>query len=202
MGLEGYTVSEAANIKAAFKILDREDIDVILCDVKLSDGNGVDFVKEMKANYPLTEIILLTAYGNIPDAIQAMKNGAFDYITKADDNARLIPLLFKAIEKVQLQNRIMQLENQVGKKYNFESIIGNSDLIKSSIELAAKVSPTDANVLLLGELGTGKEVFAQSIHNNRKKKVKHLLRSIAVSLLKNYWKVKYSGTRRKHLQEH
>ena len=169
VGLEGYPVSEAANLKAAFKILDKEDINVILCDVKLPDGNGVDFVKDLKAKYPLIEIILLTAYGNIPDAIQAMKNGAFDYITKGDDNARLIPLLNKAIEKVELQNRILQLESQVGKKYNFESIIGNADLIKNSIEFAKKVAPTDATVLLLGETGTGKEVFAQAIHNNSRR---------------------------------
>ncbi|MEO8770365.1 MAG: sigma-54 dependent transcriptional regulator [Ferruginibacter sp.] len=169
VALEGHVVSEAGNLKAAYKILEKEDINVVLCDVKLPDGNGVDFVKKMKGKYPLIEIILLTAYGNIPDAIQSMKNGAFDYITKGDDNARLIPLLNKAIEKVELQNRILQLENLVGKKYNFESIIGNSDAIKSSIELAKKVAPTDATVLLLGETGTGKEVFAQAIHNNSKR---------------------------------
>ncbi|MEO6670822.1 MAG: sigma-54 dependent transcriptional regulator [Ferruginibacter sp.] len=169
VALEGYIVSEAANLKAAFKILDKEDINVILCDVKLPDGNGVDFVTGLKAKYPLIEIILLTAYGNIPDAIQAMKNGAFDYITKGDDNGRLIPLLNKAVEKVDLQSRIIELENLVGKKYNFESIIGNSNLIKNAIELARKVAPTDATVLLLGETGTGKEVFAQAIHSNSKR---------------------------------
>jgi DNA-binding NtrC family response regulator len=169
VGLEGYTVAEAGNLKLAFKILDKEEIDVIICDVRLPDGNGIEFVTEIKNKYPLTEIILVTAYGNIPDAIQAMKNGAFDYITKGDDNARLIPLLNKAIEKVILLNRILQLENQVGKKYNFESIIGNAELIKDSIDLAKKVAPTDATVLLLGETGTGKEVFAQAIHNNSKR---------------------------------
>lgn len=169
VGLEGHIVSESANLKTAFKILEKEHIDVILCDVRLTDGNGVDFVKEIKTKYPLIEIILLTAYGNIPDAIQAMKNGAFDYITKGDDNDRLIPLLNKAIEKVNLQNRIAQLESQVGKKHDFESIIGNTELIRSAIELAKKVAPTDATVLLLGETGTGKEVFAQAIHNNSKR---------------------------------
>ena len=169
VGLEGYAVTETGNLKAAFKLLDKEDIDVILCDVRLPDGNGVDFVTEIKSKYPLIEIILVTAYGNIPDAIQAMKNGAFDYITKGDDNERLIPLLKKAIEKVNLQKRIVQLENQVGKRYNFESILGNSNLIKNSVELARKVAPTEATVLLLGETGTGKEVFAQAIHNGSKR---------------------------------
>lgn len=169
VGLEGYTVTEAANLKAAFKLLEKEHIDVILCDVRLTDGNGVEFVKEVKTKYPSIEIILLTAYGNIPDAIQAMKNGAFDYITKGDDNDRLVPLLNKAIEKVNLQNRIAQLENQVGKKHDFDTIIGNAESIRSAIELAKKVAPTDATVLLLGETGTGKEVFAQAIHSNSKR---------------------------------
>ena len=98
-------------------------------------------------------------------ACMAMKNGAFDYITKGDDNAKIIPLLSKAIEKVKLQKRIQQLETQVGKKYNFDSIIGTSKSIQDAISLAQKVAPTDATVLLLGETGTGKEVFAQAIHN-------------------------------------
>jgi two-component system NtrC family response regulator len=163
--LEGYTVIEADNLKAAYKTLNKEDIDVILCDVKLTDGNGVDFVKEIKPKYHAAEIILLTAYGNITDGVQAMKNGAFDYITKGDDNDKIIPLLSKAIEKVQLQKRIEQLEKQVGRRYSFENILGTSATILEAIELAKKVAPTNANVLLLGETGTGKEVFAQAIHN-------------------------------------
>src|SRR6185436_20518655 len=89
--LEGYTVAEAGNLKAARKILNNEQIDVILCDVKLPDGNGVDFVKEARSMQPLSEIILLTAYGNIPDGVQAIKNGAFDYVLKGDDNDRIVP---------------------------------------------------------------------------------------------------------------
>ena len=165
IALEGYSVAEASNIKSALKILEREITDVILCDVKLGDGNGVEFTKSIKEKYPLTEIILLTAYGNIPDGIQAMKNGAFDYIIKGDDNAKIIPLLEKAFEKVSLQKRVVSLENQVIKKYNFHNIIGTSASIKKSIELAGKVAPTNTTILLLGETGTGKEVFAQAIHN-------------------------------------
>ncbi|HXL56580.1 MAG TPA: sigma-54 dependent transcriptional regulator, partial [Chitinophagaceae bacterium] len=146
--------------------------DVILCDVKLPDGNGVDFVKDIKPNYPSAEIILLTAYGNIPDGIKAMKNGAFDYITKGDDNDKIIPLLNKAVEKVQLQKRLMQLEQQIGKRYSFENILGESPLIQEPIALAKKVAPADATVLLLGETGTGKEVFAQAIHNASKRTIK------------------------------
>jgi len=169
ISLEGFTVLEASNLKTGLKIFEKDDIDVILCDVKLPDGNGVDFVKEIKPKSPLIEIILLTAYGNVGDGVQAMKNGAFDYLVKGDDNDKIIPLLGRAIEKVQLQKRIAQLEQQVGKRYSFDSILGNSSLILESIALAKKVAPTDATVLLLGETGTGKEVFAQAIHNGSKR---------------------------------
>lgn len=173
--LEGYSVIESGNLKSGLKEIEKENPDVILCDVKLPDGNGVDFIRDVKAKFPLTEIILLTAYGNIPDGVQAMKNGAFDYLLKGDDNDKIIPLLSKAFEKVALKKRIQQLENQVGKKYSFENIIGKSKAIQSAISLAKKVSPTDANVLLLGETGTGKEVFAQAIHNSGSRKNKSFM---------------------------
>ena len=170
--LEGYTVLEAESLKAGGKLLDKESVDVVLCDVKLPDGNGVEAVKEIKLRRPSIEIILLTAYGNIADGVKAMKNGAFDYITKGDDNDKIIPLLARAFEKVQLQKRVEQLEQQVGKKYTFDGILGDSPLIAEAIVLAKKVAPTDANVLLLGETGTGKEVFAQAIHQASKREGK------------------------------
>jgi len=162
---EGYQVTEAADCKSALKKLDKEHVDVVLCDVKLPDGNGVDLVYKIKSLYPQIEIILLTAYGNIPDGIQAIKNGAFDYIIKGDDNEKIIPLLQRAIEKAELQSRLLTLEKQVGEKVSFKSIIGKSKNFLSVIELAQRVAPNETAVLLTGETGTGKEVFAQAIHN-------------------------------------
>ena len=170
--LEGFSVREASDLKAAKKMLEKDLPDVILCDVKLPDGNGVDFVLETKTKHPTAEIILLTAYGNIADGVQAMKNGAFDYITKGDDNEKIIPLLNRAIEKIHLQNRVAQLESQFKKAYEFENILGESNMIRDAISLARKVAGTEATVLLMGETGTGKEVFAQAIHQGSRRRQK------------------------------
>ncbi len=170
--LEGFEVLEAGDCKSGLKKIELSEIDVVLCDVKLPDGNGVDLSKKIKEKYPHIEIVLLTAYGNIPDSVQAIKNGAFDYITKGDDNNKIIPLLYKAIEKVILNKRVQQLEKQLGKKYSFDTIIGKSKQITAAIDLTRKVAITDTTVLLTGETGTGKEVFAQVIHqaSNRSNK--------------------------------
>lgn len=169
---DGFDVVQADSAKSAYKKLAQGDFDVIICDVKLPDGNGIELISRIKESQPFSEVILLTAYGNIADGVQAIKNGAFDYITKGDDNNKIIPLLYKAIKKVELAKRIQQLEKQVGKKYSFEHIIGKSISLKQAIDLSRKVSQTDTTVLLLGETGTGKEVFSQSIHyeSNRKNK--------------------------------
>ncbi|PSK93237.1 sigma-54-dependent transcriptional regulator [Taibaiella chishuiensis] len=176
LSLEGFTVFEAAGCKAAQKILQHENIDLVLCDVKLPDGSGVEFITQVKATYAYVEIIMLTAYGNIPDSVQAIKNGAFDYITKANDNDRILPLLYRALEKVKLEKRVHQLEQLAAARYaNFDSIIGNSVLITEAKSLARLAAPTDAPVLLLGETGTGKEIFAQAIHSASKRNTKTFL---------------------------
>ena len=149
IGLEGYEVIQADSCKAGLKQVEQQNPDVIICDVRLPDGSGVDLITEMKRLGPLTEIILLTAHGNIPDGGQAIKNGAFDYITKGDDNNKIIPLLSRAMEKVEMARRLQQ-----------------SKPIRMAVELARKVSVTDVPVLLTGETGTGKEVFAQAIHQH------------------------------------
>nr|WP_229335618.1 sigma-54 dependent transcriptional regulator [Flavobacterium sp. ALJ2] len=163
---EGFEVFEAPDLKSGYKKLEHNDIDAVLCDVKLPDGNGVDFLQKIKTGFPLTEVILLTAFGKISDGVQAMKNGAFDYIVKGDDNDKIIPLLYKALEKVQLQKKVKQLEKRISDKYSFDNIIGKSKGLEQVINLAQKVSKTDSTVLLMGETGTGKEVFAQAIHEN------------------------------------
>lgn len=108
IGLEGFEVQQAANWSIGLKKLTGGNIDVVLCDVKLPDANGVDLVKTIKEARPECEVILLTAYGNIPDGVQAMRNGAFDYITKGYDNNKIVPMLHKAAEKALQQKRLGQ----------------------------------------------------------------------------------------------
>lgn len=170
--LEKFQVFQAEDATTALKKIEQQDFDAIICDVKLPDANGVEFIQQIKKIQPLTEVILLTAYGNIPDGVQAIKNGAFDYITKGDDNNRIIPLLYRALEKTELSKRVTQLEQKVEQKYSFDNIIGTSRIIQAAIDMSRKVAATDTTVLLAGETGTGKEVFAQAIHygGNRKNK--------------------------------
>lgn len=162
--LEGYEVKEAGTISNAQKLLETNSFDIVLCDVKLPDGNGVDFTLDIKTKYPYSEVVLLTAYGNIPDGVKAIKNGAFDYLVKGDDNDKIIPVLSHIAEKLSLQKRVKHLEKQLGNQYSFDAIVGNSQSLSNAITLAKKVAATDTAVLLTGETGTGKEVFAQAIH--------------------------------------
>ena len=184
IGLEGYEVFQATNCKVGIKQLEQNDPEVVLCDVCLPDGSGVELVSELKRLRPLSEVILLTAHGNIPDGVQAIKNGAFDYITKGDDNNKILPLIAKAMEKATVA---YSQQKAVGKQYSFATVIGRSPAIEEAVSLARKVAATDVPVLLTGETGTGKEGFAQ---------IKPLSLSTAPLSVAICWKARCSGIRR------
>lgn len=158
--LEGYKVFTASCCSEALQQLRKQQFEVILCDVFLPDGNGVDFIFDIKKYSSDAAIILLTAHGNIQDGVQAIKNGAFDYITKGDDNRKIIPTINRAVDETLKKKG----KEPASVTYSFDSIVGKSKELKQAITLAQKVSATDAAVLLTGETGTGKEVFAHAIH--------------------------------------
>lgn len=168
MELEGYEVFQAADCQSTLKQLKLHNPQVVLCDVFCRtqwSGYGYNHQKL----YPELEMILLTAHGNIPDGVQAIKNGAFDYITKGDDNNKIIPLISRAMAQAK-KNVGEKVKTEETQSFSFDAIKGKSEGMQQAVALARKVSATDVTVLLTGETGTGKEVFAQAIHRNSLRK--------------------------------
>ncbi|HEY7751783.1 MAG TPA: sigma-54 dependent transcriptional regulator [Ignavibacteriaceae bacterium] len=172
LNLEGYSTFESGNGKDGLSVLNKEDISVVITDVKLPDVNGIDLINKIKEINNLCEILVLTAYGTIEDGVRAIKEGAFDYITKGDEDNKIVPLVNRAVEKVHLKKRISQLEKNFSEKYNFDVITTENEQVKTAKNLAVKVADTDVPVLIVGETGTGKELFAQSIHISGKRQNK------------------------------
>ena len=164
--LEGYEVLKAKDRATALYILNKQEVQVVLCDVFLPDGNGVDMVQELQPLAPNAKIILLTAHGNIPDGVQAIKNGAFDYIVKGDDNRKIIPIVSRAMDAIAAEQKQQSKKKDVRvNTVTFGNIVGKSPALAHVISQANKVAATDVAVLINGETGTGKELFAQAIHN-------------------------------------
>lgn len=170
MELEGYEVFQAKDRQSGIVQLKKNNVQVVLCDVFLPDGNGVDMVKELLAISPASKIILLTAHGNITDGVQAIKNGAFDYIVKGDDNRKIIPIVSRAMDEAKIVKK--SDVKSVRQVTSFDGIVGKSHCLQRAIAMARKVAATDVSVLLCGETGTGKEVFAQAIHQESLRKDK------------------------------
>ncbi|MEK7484896.1 MAG: sigma-54 dependent transcriptional regulator [Planctomycetota bacterium] len=164
LGLEGYRILQASTGQEGLSLLEKEEPDVVITDVRLPDILGLDLAHRIREITLQVEIIVLTAYGTIEDGVRAIKEGAFDYITKGDEDNKIVPAVRKALEKVKMRRRIEHLEQKIGGKYKFDQMIGTSEVFRQAVDIAKKVSQTEVSVLLLGETGTGKEVFAQAIH--------------------------------------
>ena len=164
--LEGYTVLQAPDARRALEMLRDHAVEVlvILSDVKLPDGRGLDLLPRYKALAPLAEVVLMTAYGTIADGVRAMKLGAFDYLTKGDADEQIVVVVDRAAEKSRLQHRVASLEKRVGTQYSFAAMIGQAPALERAKQTAQQVALTDATVLLEGPTGAGKELFAQAIH--------------------------------------
>lgn len=169
--LEGYEVLKAKDRATALYTLKKQAVQVVLCDVFLPDGNGVDMVEELQQLVPAAKIILLTAHGNIPDGVQAIKNGAFDYIVKGDDNRKIIPIVNRAMDAIASELKQQGKKKEVRtNSFTFDNIVGKSPALSDVIRQARKVAATDVTVLINGETGTGKEVFARAIHSESQRR--------------------------------
>lgn len=168
---EGYVVTTASTGAEGLQQVKDRSFPVVLCDVKLPDANGVELTRAIKAARPGAEVVVVTAFGSIPDAVQAMRNGAFQYLVKGDDNAKLIPTVALALEKA-LATPPPQATTDADP---FAGVIGRSAAIQQAVTLARKVAPTNATVLLTGATGVGKEVFANAIHAASDRQTRALL---------------------------
>ncbi len=161
---EGYEVTSALGGEQARDLLRDEEFDLMLCDIRMSPINGMELLKIAHDQYPGMSVIMLTAYGSVKTAIEALRLGAFDYVTKPFKVDELIYTIQRAIEYNRAITENADLKAQLGTRYRLESIVAESESMKNVCEMVKKVAPTDATVLISGESGTGKEVVAKAIH--------------------------------------
>jgi DNA-binding NtrC family response regulator len=166
LNLDGYDVEVAADGKIALEKLGDEDIDLVITDLKMPQLSGEELMKDALGRYPYLPIIILTGHGTIENAVEAMRNGAYDFITKPLNIDKLSLIVKRALENSSLKRQNRELLNQLKKKYSFENIIGKSTPMNKVFETIELVAPSRANVLIYGESGTGKEMIADAIHHN------------------------------------
>lgn len=164
LGRNGYDVSLASSGEEALEIMKKDNFDLVLTDLKMGQKSGIDVLQGVKECYPDTEVILLTAYGSIPSAVEAIKLGAFDYVTKPCRNERLLLTLQKALEKKKLVSQVKYLRSKIKDKTGF--IVYRSRAMEGILKMIKRIAPTDVTVLIEGESGTGKELLAKAIHDN------------------------------------
>src|SRR5260370_20502412 len=161
----GYSVTEAADARAAINEIGRVPHKVVLTDLRMPNGTGLDVLRAAGAGDGDVAVIVMTAYGSIDEAVQAMKDGAHDFLQKPVDSNHLLLLVGRALEQSRLRTENLLLREEWSKRYGFPRIIGESDAIKKAVAETQRVAQTEATVLLLGESGTGKELFARAVHH-------------------------------------
>jgi DNA-binding NtrC family response regulator len=161
----GYSVTESADARAAMQEISRAPHRLILTDLRMPHGSGLDVLRAARSADPDIPVIVMTAYGSIDEAVQAMKDGAHDFLQKPVDSNHLLLIVERALEQARLRTENMLLREEWSRRYGFPRIIGESETIKRAVAETQRVSQTEANVLLLGESGTGKELFALAVHH-------------------------------------
>ncbi len=161
---EDYGVRTFSSAQGALKALRREPADLVLTDIRMPGTDGMDLLRTIKEESPATEVILMTAFATVQQAVEAVKAGAYNYLTKPFEPDELRIAIEKALERKQLREEARILKEQVQQRYGFPSIVGESEAMQRTFELARKAAESDSTVLLTGESGTGKELFARAVH--------------------------------------
>ena len=161
---DGFDVESAENGAVALARLAERPVDLVITDLRMPETDGHELLRHVKATYPDTEVVILTGYGSIPDAVDAMQDGAYNYITKPLNKHELLRIARAIAEKTELRGRVEQLQSQLEERYGLHSLIGHAPAMQAVYDLIVKVSGADCNVVIVGESGTGKELAARAIH--------------------------------------
>jgi DNA-binding NtrC family response regulator len=168
----GYTVTEAVDASSALKEIATARHQLILTDLRMPNGSGLDVLRSARAADPHVPVIVMTAFGSIDEAVQAMKDGAHDFLQKPVDSNHLLLLVERALEQARLRTENLLLREEWSRRYGFPRILGESDALKRAVGETQRVAQTEATVLLLGESGTGKELFARAVHHLSSRRLK------------------------------
>ncbi|MCK9290553.1 MAG: sigma-54 dependent transcriptional regulator [Bacteroidales bacterium] len=163
---DGYAVRCVENAKTALQLLEEENFDIIITDIKMPGMDGLEMLKRVKSLMPEAIVIVMTAFATVDTAVQALKDGAFDYVTKPFDPDDLSHLIRNASRQITLKAENIRLREQVINLENVEDIIGDSDPMRDLLKEVQRVAQSNATVILTGESGTGKELIARAIHAN------------------------------------
>jgi two-component system response regulator HydG len=168
----GYECVLATSGTAGARLIEQDDFDVIVTDLKMADLDGLAILRKAREESPDAEVIMITGHGDVKTAVEAIKQGAANYLTKPVDLAELRAIVDRAAERLRLAKANRELKQQLYEKFGFEGVIGNSPAMHEVIKACQAIAPTSATVLILGETGTGKELIARAIHNNSPRKNK------------------------------